>query len=53
MIYFMKKELKQLSKFISLVLRHKPEEIGLELDANGWADTDELIRKINEKGGVS
>lgn len=51
MIYVMKKELKQLSKFISLVLRHKPEEIGLELDANGWADTDELIRKINEKGG--
>lgn len=47
----MKKDLKQLSKFISLLLRHKPEEIGLELDANGWADTNELIRKINAKGG--
>jgi putative RNA 2'-phosphotransferase len=48
----MEKNLKHLSKFISLVLRHKPEEIGLELDANGWADTKELIRRINEKGGV-
>lgn len=47
----MEKNLKHLSKFISLVLRHKPEEIGLVLDANGWADTEELIRKINEKGG--
>jgi len=47
----MEKNLKQLSKFISLVLRHKPEEIGLVLDANGWADTEELIRKINEKAG--
>jgi putative RNA 2'-phosphotransferase len=46
----MEKNLKHLSKFISLVLRHKPEEIGLELDANGWADTKELIRRINEKG---
>ena len=25
----------QVSKFLSLVLRHKPEEIGLMLDANG------------------
>lgn len=44
--------LKHLSKFISLVLRHKPEEIGLLLDANGWADTEELIRKINKKEGA-
>ncbi len=32
------------SKFLSLVLRHKPDEIGLTLDPNGWADVDELIR---------
>jgi putative RNA 2'-phosphotransferase len=31
------------SKFLSLVLRHQPESIGLALDANGWADIDALI----------
>ena len=35
----------RLSKFISLVLRHKPEEIGLVLDAEGWASVEELIKK--------
>lgn len=38
------------SKFLSLVLRHKPEEIGLSLDENGWTDLDELIRLANGKG---
>ncbi len=38
------------SKFLSLVLRHKPEEIGLTLDENGWADVDELIRRANVGG---
>lgn len=38
------------SKFLSLVLRHQPELIGLELDAYGWADVKELIIKTNEKG---
>ena len=41
----MKKNLKTISKFLSLVLRHKPEEIGLKLDSNGWADINELIEK--------
>jgi putative RNA 2'-phosphotransferase len=40
----------KLSKFISLVLRHKPEEIGLALDENGWADVAELIARANLKG---
>lgn len=40
----------QVSKFLSLILRHKPEEIGLELDDNGWADVDELIRLANSSG---
>lgn len=31
------------SKFLSYVLRHHPEAIGLELDANGWASVDELL----------
>jgi putative RNA 2'-phosphotransferase len=36
-----------LSKFLSLVLRHKPEAIQLRLDENGWAYVDELIVKAN------
>lgn len=35
-----------LSKFISLVLRHKPETIGISLDEHGWARVDELIAGI-------
>ena len=32
------------SKFLSLVLRHQPEVIGLILDDSGWAVIDTLIR---------
>lgn len=39
------KERNNKSKFLSLVLRHKPEQIGLELDFEGWAATDELLAK--------
>ena len=42
--------LKNISKFLSLVLRHKPETIGLTMDKNGWVDVDELIEKMNESG---
>jgi len=38
---------KDLSKFISLILRHKPETIGIALDEHGWANTDELIEGVN------
>ncbi len=38
------------SKFLSLVLRHKPETIGIELDEHGWVDIDILILKINDFG---
>lgn len=34
------------SKFLSLVLRHKPDQIGLVLDVNGWANIDELLQKM-------
>ena len=42
------KKLNQASKFLSFVLRHKPEAIGLQLDANGWAAIKSLIDKTNE-----
>lgn len=38
------------SKFLSLVLRHKPEEIDLQLDNHGWARVDELLRKLKKSG---
>ena len=36
-------DLTQISRFIALILRHKPEAGGIELDAHGWADTKKLI----------
>ena len=42
--------LKETSKFISLILRHRPEAAGITLDEHGWADVQELIRGINATG---
>ena len=44
------KENTKISKFLSLVLRHSPETIGIELDENGWTDVETLISRINGKG---
>ncbi len=44
------KETTRISKFLSLVLRHKPETIDLILDDNGWANTNSLIEKISKAG---
>ncbi|NRB51557.1 MAG: RNA 2'-phosphotransferase [Saprospiraceae bacterium] len=41
---------KRISKFLSLVLRHKPEALPIELDKQGWADLDEIIEKMQRKG---
>ena len=35
-----------ISKYISLILRHKPEAIGITLDEHGWANVEELIAGI-------
>ncbi len=40
--------LKQTSKYMSLILRHKPETIGITLDEHGWANVDELIEGISK-----
>ena len=39
---------KSTSKFISLILRHHPEVIGISLDEHGWAVVDDLIRGVNK-----
>lgn len=36
----------KISKYLSLVLRHRPEKIGLQLDDNGWAEVTELLEKL-------
>jgi len=41
---------KEISKLLSLILRHKPQTIGLSIDENGWAEIDELISKLNQHG---
>jgi putative RNA 2'-phosphotransferase len=46
----MAEELKSSSKFLSYVLRHAPESIGLTLDANGWVAVDELLAKAGAAG---
>ncbi|CAB3749585.1 MULTISPECIES: RNA 2'-phosphotransferase [Burkholderia] len=33
----------RISKYLSYLLRHAPQAIGLQLDPEGWADLDELI----------
>ena len=36
----------RLSKLLSLVLRHKPEEIGIIVDNQGWTNVNELLKKV-------
>lgn len=38
--------LTETSKFLSLILRHKPEVIGISLDEHGWAKVEEVIEGI-------
>jgi putative RNA 2'-phosphotransferase len=37
-------------KFLSLVLRHRPEVIGMQLDDEGWLEIDELVVNANHRG---
>src|SRR5215813_2199162 len=40
----------RISKFLSLVLRHQPEKIGLSLDQSGWAPVEQLIEASRKHG---
>ncbi|WP_264791997.1 RNA 2'-phosphotransferase [Aureispira anguillae] len=46
----MKTNYKKISKFLSLVLRHKPEVLGLVLDEQGWVKTQDLLEKMAQNG---
>ncbi len=43
-------DLVKLGKYLSLILRHKPEVIDIKLDEHGWADVDELLAGMNRQG---
>lgn len=43
-------ELDILSKYISRVLRHRPDDAGIGLDEHGWADVEALIAGVNAAG---
>lgn len=40
--------LRDTSKFIAMILRHKPETVGIQLDEHGWANVEELIDGISK-----
>ncbi len=39
----------KLSKLVSYILRHKPEDYGITLDGEGWVDISVLIKQITEQ----
>lgn len=45
-----RREEDQKSIFLSLILRHKPEEINIKINKNGWANVNELIEGFNKRG---
>lgn len=44
------KQHEKLGRFLSLILRHHPETIGITLDEYGWADVKQLLQNMNEHG---
>lgn len=48
----MSKSVNNISKFLSYVLRHEPQAIGLNLDSEGWADINELITGAKRVGKI-
>jgi len=46
----MNRRLTKVCKYLSFILRHHPESIGLDLDSERWSSVDELIQKANLSG---
>jgi putative RNA 2'-phosphotransferase len=46
----MQNRMVKISKFLSLVLRHRPDEIGLKLDPAGWVAVEELLEACRKHG---
>ena len=41
------------SRYISLILRHKPDVIGITLDEHGWADVQQLIAGVSKTNPIN
>ncbi|WP_372715606.1 RNA 2'-phosphotransferase [Novipirellula sp.] len=46
----MNKRLTKISKYLSFVLKHHPEAIGIRLDPYGYASVEELVKNANASG---
>ena len=46
------KDLINTSKYLSLILRHKPEIIGITLDEHGWANVNDIIEGISKTNKI-
>lgn len=46
----MNKRLTKISKYLTFVLRHHPESIGMQTDAYGWLDVEQLVKNANANG---
>lgn len=42
----------RISKYLALILRHRPDAGGLELDAQGWADVDAVVEAVRARFGA-
>lgn len=48
MLYNDEKHLLKVSRYLTFVLRHKPESIGVKMDAHGWVSLHDLMRKTTK-----
>lgn len=46
----MKAKHTKISKFLSYVLRHRPDSINISLDTEGWVNIDELLKQAQQHG---
>lgn len=49
-VKYLSGNLKKYSNFLSFVLRHKPESIGITLDKNGWVEVSVLLEASRVAG---
>ena len=43
------KQAKALSKYLSYILRHDPDDAGIKLDTNGWTNVELLLNEISSR----
>lgn len=46
----MERTLIEWSRLLAMVLRHKPQAVGIELDAHGWADVSAIVMAFSKMG---